>query len=189
MQKDRRFAASVVMPDQRLVVLGGYNNKEAWLDSVEVNPAGGCEFSLQTRLSMTFNQNLSSEGRETFCERFRPGTRFGFSSTSMMFHWRWIFALSRILRMFFFNFVGSLFQSLFDELLRLIAPFLISMWTPLTLVRLEHGSWNTIFITSKYWFPGLRNLLVFRIATAPPDHPALITCPLQIRIWIHSSTY
>ena len=88
MQKDRRFAASVVMPDQRLVVLGGYNNKEAWLDSVEVNPAGGCEFSLQTRLSMTFNQNLSLEGRETFCKRFQPGTRFGFSSTAMMFHWR-----------------------------------------------------------------------------------------------------
>ena len=58
------------MPDQRLVVLGGYNNKEAWLDSVEVNPAGGCEFSLQTRLSMTFNQNLS------YIQRFFIGENF-----------------------------------------------------------------------------------------------------------------
>jgi hypothetical protein len=25
-------------PDDRIVVLGGYNNKEGWLDSVEMNP-------------------------------------------------------------------------------------------------------------------------------------------------------
>jgi hypothetical protein len=52
MKKDRRFAASVVMPDQRLVVLGGYNNKESWLDSVELSPAGECDFNLQTDWKM-----------------------------------------------------------------------------------------------------------------------------------------
>ena len=44
MNTDRRFAASTVMPDGSLVVLGGYNNKAAWLDSVEVKAPGECTF-------------------------------------------------------------------------------------------------------------------------------------------------
>ena len=49
MHKNRRFAASTVMPDQTFVVLGGYNNNEGWLDSVESTPGGSCEFTLQKR--------------------------------------------------------------------------------------------------------------------------------------------
>ena len=44
MNTDRRFAASTVMPDGSLVVMGGYNSKAAWLDSVEVKSPGGCTF-------------------------------------------------------------------------------------------------------------------------------------------------
>lgn len=52
MVKDRRFAASVVLPDESIVVLGGYNDKEGWLDSVEMKAAGGCEFVVQQSWTM-----------------------------------------------------------------------------------------------------------------------------------------
>lgn len=40
MVASRRYAASVTMPDGRLVILGGYNTGSAWLDTVEVKEAG-----------------------------------------------------------------------------------------------------------------------------------------------------
>ena len=41
---DRRYPTSVVFDDQ-LVVMGGYNEMQGWLDSVDIKAKGGCEFS------------------------------------------------------------------------------------------------------------------------------------------------
>merc|ERR1712226_649195 len=41
---DRRYPTSLVF-DGQLVVMGGYNEMQGWLDSVDIKAKGGCEFS------------------------------------------------------------------------------------------------------------------------------------------------
>jgi len=44
---DRRYPTSLVFEGQ-MVVMGGYNDMQGWLDSVDIKDKGGCEFSKKT---------------------------------------------------------------------------------------------------------------------------------------------
>ena len=41
---DRRYPTSLVF-DGQLVVMGGYNEMQGWLDTVDIKATGGCEFA------------------------------------------------------------------------------------------------------------------------------------------------
>ena len=43
---DRRYPTSLVF-DGTLVVMGGYNDEQGWLDSVDIKAKGGCDFALK----------------------------------------------------------------------------------------------------------------------------------------------
>ena len=43
MTADRKYPASLVLNGE-MVVMGGYNDFQGWLDSVDLKPKGQCEF-------------------------------------------------------------------------------------------------------------------------------------------------
>ena len=43
MTTDRKYPASIVLNGE-MVVMGGYNDFQGWLDSVDLKPTGQCEF-------------------------------------------------------------------------------------------------------------------------------------------------
>ena len=51
MKDDRKYPASVVFKDEMLV-MGGYNDAAGWLDTIDLKPAGQCEFEQKTEWKM-----------------------------------------------------------------------------------------------------------------------------------------
>ena len=51
MSDDRKYPASLVHNDE-MYVLGGYNDAAGWLDSVDLKPAGQCEFQQKEEWKM-----------------------------------------------------------------------------------------------------------------------------------------
>merc|ERR1712165_555563 len=70
---NRRYPTSLVFEGQ-LVVMGGYNDMQGWLDSVDVKAVGGCEFSSKTEWKL-------QRGMYNFCAVSHAGKIYTIGGT------------------------------------------------------------------------------------------------------------